>query len=97
MNLAACLEKFRVLWACLLALALGAGLIAASGASPWRAYGALFSGAFLDYWGFASTLVKTSPILLAALAVAVPLRTATPSSMRVSRPIFARIIWTAFC
>lgn len=66
--------NLRVVWACLLALALGALLIAVSGASPWQAYKALFTGAFLDYWGFASTLVKTSPILLAALAVAVPLR-----------------------
>lgn len=66
--------KLRIVWACLFALALGAVLIAASGASPWQAYRALFAGAFLDYWGFASTLVKTSPILLAALAVAVPLR-----------------------
>ncbi|HSV54828.1 MAG TPA: ABC transporter permease [Burkholderiaceae bacterium] len=66
--------RLRTLWALLLALALGAALIALSGASPWQAYRALFAGAFLDYWGFASTLVKTSPILLAALAVAVPLR-----------------------
>lgn len=68
------LERLRILWACLLALAVGALLIALSGASPWQAYKALFAGAFLDYWGFASTLVKTCPILLAALAVAVPLR-----------------------
>lgn len=74
MNALAWLGKLRVVWACLLALALGAVLIALSGASPWQAYRALFTGAFLDYWGFASTLVKTSPILLAALAVAVPLR-----------------------
>lgn len=74
MNALAWLGKLRIVWACLLALALGAVLIALSGASPWQAYRALFAGAFLDYWGFASTLVKTSPILLAALAVAVPLR-----------------------
>jgi simple sugar transport system permease protein len=66
--------RLRVVWACLLALAVGALLIAASGVSPWLAYRALFATAYLDYWGFASTLVKTSPILLAALAVAVPLR-----------------------
>jgi general nucleoside transport system permease protein len=74
MNRFTWLGKLRVIWACLLALAVGAILIGASGASPWQAYRALFAGAFLDYWGFASTLVKTSPILLAALAVAVPLR-----------------------
>ncbi|MBC8038309.1 MAG: ABC transporter permease [Rhizobiales bacterium] len=66
--------KLRTVWATLLALALGGVLILASGADPLAAYGALFHGAFFDYWGLSSTLVKASPILLAALAVIVPLR-----------------------
>lgn len=64
----------RPLWAVLIALAVGAGLIAVAGVNPLEAYRALFSGAFLDYYGLASTLVKTSPILLAGLAVIIPLR-----------------------
>jgi simple sugar transport system permease protein len=68
------LARLRTLWACVLAFAVGGVLMGLSGASPWPAYQALFATAFMDYWGFASTLVKTCPILLAALAVAVPLR-----------------------
>lgn len=66
--------RLKVIWACMLALLLGALLIAASGNDPLVAYAALFQGAFLDYWGIASTLVKMSPILLAGLAVAIPMR-----------------------
>jgi len=64
----------RPVWAVLAALLVGAGLIAVAGVNPWDAYGALFGGAFLDYYGLASTLAKMSPILLAGLAVIVPLR-----------------------
>jgi len=65
---------FRTVWAVLLALFLGSGLILLAGVSPLTAYGELFKGAFFDYWGLAGTLVKTSPILLAGLAVILPLR-----------------------
>lgn len=68
------LYLLRPLWAVLAALLLGAGLIAVAGVNPLDAYGALFGGAFLDYYGLGGTLVKTSPILLAGLAVMVPLR-----------------------
>ncbi len=64
----------RPVWAVIAALLAGAGLIAVAGVNPWDAYGALFGGAFLDYYGLASTLAKMSPILLAGLAVIVPLR-----------------------
>lgn len=64
----------KSVWAVLLALVIGAGFIAFTGRDPIEAYGVLFSGAFLDYWGFATTLVKLSPLLLAGLAVALPLR-----------------------
>jgi simple sugar transport system permease protein len=68
------LVALRTVWATLLALLVGSLLILATGADPIQAYKALFGEAFLDYYGFASTLVKLSPILLAGLAVALPLR-----------------------
>ena len=64
----------RQIWAVLIALFVGSGLILIAGVSPITAYVELFKGAFLDYWGLAGTLVKTSPILLAGLAVILPLR-----------------------
>ena len=64
----------RPIWAVLIALVLGAGLIALGGINPLVAYSELFGGAFFDYYGFAATLVKMSPILLAGLAVVIPLR-----------------------
>lgn len=68
------LYTLRPIWAVLLALFVGSGLILLAGVHPLQAYGELFRGAFLDYWGLAGTLVKTSPILLAGLAVILPLR-----------------------
>jgi general nucleoside transport system permease protein len=65
---------FRTLWAVVAALILGAGLILLTDVSPLTAYKELFGGAFFDYYGFANTLVKMSPILLAGLAVVIPLR-----------------------
>ena len=64
----------RSIWAILLALLAGSLLIIAAGRDPIQAYGALFHGAFLDYWGLGDTLVKMCPLLLAGLAVILPLR-----------------------
>ncbi len=64
----------RSVWAILLALAVGSILILAAGSNPIEAYATLFKGAFFDYWGFAATLVKMCPLLLAGLAVVLPLR-----------------------
>jgi simple sugar transport system permease protein len=64
----------RSIIAVLLALLLGALLMLSVGADPVAAYRALFGESFFDYFGIANTLVKTSPILLAGLAVAIPLR-----------------------
>ena len=61
-------------WAILAALLVGSVLILLGESNPIEAYTALFSGAFFEYYGFATTLVKMSPMLLAGLAVAVPLR-----------------------
>jgi len=64
----------KSVWAALAALAVGSILILMAGSDPILAYQALFKGAFFEYYGFASTLVKMSPLILAALAVTVPLR-----------------------
>jgi simple sugar transport system permease protein len=65
---------FKSVWAILAALLVGSILISMSGSDPIAAYAALFEGAFFEYYGFASTLVKMSPLILAGLAVTVPLR-----------------------
>jgi simple sugar transport system permease protein len=52
----------------------GAVLIGSTGADPLLAYKTLFTGAFFDYYGFSDTLTKFSPIVLAGLALAIPLR-----------------------
>ena len=57
-------------WATLVALVLGAGLILLAGVNPFRAYYALFMGAFSDIYGIDSTLTKTTPLIFAGLAVA---------------------------
>src|SRR5690606_26886005 len=49
-------------WAILAALIVGAGLVLLAGANPIDTYAALFSGAFLDYYGLGSTLVRMSPL-----------------------------------
>ncbi|OLP19106.1 sugar ABC transporter permease [Leptolyngbya sp. 'hensonii'] len=56
------------------ALLVGAGLIALTGVSPFKAYGVLFRESLANYYGFGNTLTKTAPLLLAALGVLVALR-----------------------
>jgi simple sugar transport system permease protein len=64
----------RTIWAVLVALLCGSILFLIAGADPIEAYIALFGEAFFDFFGFGATLVKFSPILLAGLAVALPLK-----------------------
>ena len=64
----------RSVWAVLLALLVGAVLIGSTGADPLLAYKTLFKNAYFDYYGFSDTLTKFSPIVLAGLALAIPLR-----------------------
>jgi ABC-type uncharacterized transport system permease subunit len=64
----------RTVWAVMLALLVGSVLFVAAHADPIMAYRALFGEAFFDYYGFGATLVKFSPIVLAGLAVVVPLK-----------------------
>lgn len=68
------LFAFRSVFAVVVALIVGAVLVVLAGGDPASAYYALFSGAFLDYWGIGSTLVRMAPILLAGLAVILPMR-----------------------
>ncbi|MEM8505923.1 MAG: ABC transporter permease [Cyanobacteria bacterium P01_D01_bin.1] len=56
------------------ALVVGAFLMLLAGASPVLAYSALFRQALTTYFGFADTLTKMTPLLLASLGVLVALR-----------------------
>lgn len=64
----------KTVWAVIAALLLGAVFILLAGGNPLEGYSALFRGAFADYWGISDTLVRMSPLLLAGLAVIIPLR-----------------------
>lgn len=56
------------------ALLVGAILIFLSGANPVKAYTVLFTESLANYYGFANTLTKTAPLLLASLGVLVALK-----------------------
>ncbi|GAB4211636.1 MAG: ABC transporter permease [Synechococcales cyanobacterium] len=56
------------------ALGVGAGLIVMAKSNPLVAYTALFRDSLLSYYGFANTLTRMAPLLLAGLSVAVALR-----------------------
>ena len=60
--------------AVLCALLVGALLMLLAGASPITAYGALFRQSLTTYFGFADTLTKMTPLLLAGLGVLAALR-----------------------
>jgi ABC-type uncharacterized transport system permease subunit len=64
---------FSVL-AVVLALAIGALLIAAWGVSPIAAYGALIDGAFGNRNGAAETFIRAAPLALAGMGVALAFR-----------------------
>jgi ABC-type uncharacterized transport system permease subunit len=57
-----------------LALVLSGLVILAIGVNPVAAYSTLFSGAFGTLYGLSETLVKTTPLILCGLAVAVGLK-----------------------
>jgi simple sugar transport system permease protein len=54
------------------ALTLTALVLLIFGANPVEVFSAVFSDAFASWYGFSETLVKATPIMLCALAVAVP-------------------------
>ncbi|MGQ9599343.1 MAG: ABC transporter permease [Anaerolineae bacterium] len=60
-----------ILGSLLLALLIGAGLVALAHVSPLEAYRALFYGAFGRTYGLVDTLVKGTPLLLAGLGMVI--------------------------
>lgn len=74
MTIRAAAMRLLPVWAVLIALLLGMLLVLVAGANPIAAYEALVRGALADVFGFATTLVKTTPLLFAGLGVAVALR-----------------------
>lgn len=74
MTLRLAFARLLPVWAVLLALLLGMILVYFAGANPVAAYADLFRGAFADLFGFATTLVKMTPLVFAGLGVAVALR-----------------------
>ena len=60
--------------ALLAALIVGGGLLWAVGVNPFSAYLEMFRGAFGNSFALSETLVKTTPLLLTGLSVAVALR-----------------------
>ncbi|MEL4898000.1 ABC transporter permease [Crocosphaera sp. Alani8] len=57
-----------------ISLIIGAILIILIGKSPLEAYKVLFQESLFSYYGFANTLTKTSPLLLASLGILVALK-----------------------
>lgn len=57
-----------------LAVLVFAVVLLAAGKDPLRAYGAIVANTLLSGYGLSETLVKAAPLVLAALAVAVPAR-----------------------
>jgi simple sugar transport system permease protein len=60
--------------AVLLALALFGGFVAAAGANPIAVYGDMARGAFGTWFSLQNTLVRSAPLMLTALATALPAR-----------------------
>jgi general nucleoside transport system permease protein len=57
------------IWAIIIALFFGGILISLSGISPITAYYELFRGAFSDFYGINTTIVKSIPLIFTGLAV----------------------------
>lgn len=56
------------------ALLLFGGFVLAAGKSPVEAWALLFTGAFGDWFSWQNTLTRAAPLMLTALAVAIPAR-----------------------
>lgn len=65
---------FPPIVAIFLSLLMGGILIVLTGANPLEAYKILFQESLFNYYGFANTLVKTTPLLLASLGILVALK-----------------------
>jgi len=68
------MTALAILSAVLVALLFGAILLAWFGVSPIRAYTKMFQAAFLEPYSLSDTTVKATPIILAALGVALAFR-----------------------
>ena len=68
------LEALLPLLAVPVAFLIGAIMLAALGANPLEAYGAMLQGAFGDKSGITQTLVKATPLLLVGLGVCIAFR-----------------------
>ncbi len=68
------MTALAIISAVLVALLFGATLLAWFGVSPIRAYTKMFQAAFLEPYSLSDTTVKATPIILAALGVALAFR-----------------------
>jgi len=68
------IEALLPLLAVPVAFLIGAVMLAALGANPLEAYGAMIQGAFGDKSGLTQTLVKATPLLLVGLGVCIAFR-----------------------
>lgn len=66
--------SLRVVGLFILAFVLFAGVLLAAGKNPLRAYADIISGTLLNRYGLSEVIVKMTPLLLTALAVAIPAR-----------------------
>lgn len=58
----------------LLALSVGAIILRISNFNPWEVYSAMFKGSFGSIYGLSETIVKSIPLMLAGLGVAIACR-----------------------
>ncbi len=68
------IDALMPVFAALLAFAIGGVILALQGVNPLEAYKAMFVGAFGSKNGLADTLVKTTPLLLVGLGIAIAFR-----------------------
>jgi simple sugar transport system permease protein len=68
------LSRLTPVLAVLLALLVGAVMLALLGTNPWEAYRALFIGAFGSTNALADTVVKATPLLFVGLGICIAFR-----------------------
>jgi simple sugar transport system permease protein len=73
-NVPALRAAVRYVAICAVALVVFAAILLVAGKDPLKAYADTFSNAFADAYGFSELLVRMTPLLLAAVAVALPAR-----------------------
>src|SRR5450631_1433771 len=73
-NVPALRTSVRYVAICVVALAVFAAILLAVGKNPLKAYADTFIYAFANSYGFSELFVRMTPLLLAAVAVALPSR-----------------------